>query len=63
MKIIEVITEPRKYKIGAIVNDNDKLIAVPFVVCDRNLKRVDAKCYETAAMAMEAGDDYVELVK
>ena len=63
MKIIEVTTEPRKYKIGAIVNDNNKLISVPFVLCDRNLQRVDTKCYETAAIAMKAGDDYVELVK
>ena len=62
MEIIEVKTEPRDYKIGALTDDG-KLIKVPFVVCDRNLERVDAKCYETPALAMDAAEAFEGLIK
>jgi len=64
MKIIEVKIDERQYKIGAIINDSEKLISVPFVVCDRNLERIDAKSYNSVSEAMECADNkFMELMK
>jgi len=64
MNIIEVPLDEREYKIGALVDEHARLYGnKPFVVCDRNLERVDNKSYETVAFAMSAAESVKGLLK
>jgi len=58
---IEYKLDERPYKIAALTNEDKQVIS--FVVCDRNLERINAKSFYSVSLAMNwADDNFVELV-